>query len=270
MLKRFIEAQNKYYIIANSELKNGRKESHWMWFIFPQIIGLGKSEISKYYAISNVEEAEQYMENEYLRSNYDSLCKILLKLKENDVTKIFGDIDSLKLHSSLTLFYTVSKKEIYKKVLNKFFEGKLDYNTSIILRKIALENKMKEDTYCLRELNLTEEQEKFLIENDLIELVKESISHNNLICADLYDYKMILNRKEIVGYINNDNFKNIKMHKFKDAINPQVMLYVKGAQDLTTLQSFIDIISKQFGDINCTICVGNGESEKVFALITSE
>ena len=119
-MNRFIEAQKKYFLVAKEELKNGRKESHWMWFIFPQIIGLGKSETSIYYSIKSIKEARLYMENEYLRKNYDCLCRILLRLEENDIVKVFGHLDSLKLHSSLTLFRYVTDKKLYTKVLNKF------------------------------------------------------------------------------------------------------------------------------------------------------
>ena len=113
MLDRFIKAQEKYFNIAEAELKNGRKESHWMWFIFPQIIGLGESETSVYYAIESIEEAKEYMKNEYLSKNYDSLCRILLRLEEkaqneqNEKLELKGEI--LLLKGEIKLLKTVLK-----------------------------------------------------------------------------------------------------------------------------------------------------------------
>ena len=85
-LERFIEAQEKSYEEALKEIKNGRKETHWMWYIFPQIAGLGMTYISNYYSIKSIEEAEEYLKNIQLRTNLEEITKELLKLK----TKILG------------------------------------------------------------------------------------------------------------------------------------------------------------------------------------
>ena len=132
---RFIKQQEKYIKQVKSELKNGRKESHWMWFIFPQIKGLGRSEMSRYYAIKDLDEAKEYFENDYLKNNYLELCELLLKLEDKSSKEIFGYIDSNKLQSSLTLFYLVSKNKTIKDVLNKYYKGKLDDLTVNILNK---------------------------------------------------------------------------------------------------------------------------------------
>ena len=134
-LDRFIKQQNHFYEIAYKEIRKGRKESHWMWFIFPQIKGLGRSEISKYYAIKDIDEAKEYFGNLYLRNNYLNLCELLLKLKTNNAEEIFGYIDSRKLHSSLTLFFIVSKNEIIKNVLDKYYLGTMDKETLRIINK---------------------------------------------------------------------------------------------------------------------------------------
>ena len=133
-LDRFIKKQNHYYEIAYKEIRKGRKESHWMWFIFPQIKGLGRSEISKYYAIKDIDEAKEYFGNLYLRNNYLNLCELLLKLKINNAEDIFGYIDSRKLHSSLTLFYIVTRNELIMNVLDKYYLGTMDKETLRILK----------------------------------------------------------------------------------------------------------------------------------------
>lgn len=134
-INRFIEAQNRYHNIALNELKNGRKQTHWMWFIFPQIQGLGSSSMAQYYAINDINEAKEYWSNEYLRKNYLELCEVLLNLDDNNSKNIFGYIDSIKLQSSLTLFYQVENIELITKLINKFYNGELDIKTINILNK---------------------------------------------------------------------------------------------------------------------------------------
>lgn len=129
-MKRFLDKVDMFEDIL-SEIKSGRKRSHWMWFAFPQIKGLGRSEIAQYYAILDKNEAVQFVNHEILGENIKILCEELLKLKENDPEKIFGNIDALKLKSSMTLFYTATNDEIFKKVLDKFYEGKLDENSKV-------------------------------------------------------------------------------------------------------------------------------------------
>ncbi len=101
-LKRFIDVQEADYPIALSEVRNGRKQSHWMWYIFPQIQGLGFSETSKFYAIKNINEAEEFLNHPVLGSRLVHICNELLELKSNDANKIFGSPDDLKLKSSMT------------------------------------------------------------------------------------------------------------------------------------------------------------------------
>ena len=119
--------------------------------MFPQIRGLGKSELSKYFAIKNLLEAKEYFNNEYLRNNYLSLVELLLNSKENDAEKIFGYIDSRKLHSSLTLFYIVSRNQMIKGLLDKFYYGQFD---SFTIRKIQDDrnidhNDISNNWYCI-------------------------------------------------------------------------------------------------------------------------
>lgn len=129
-LNRFLQVQEFKYDIALKEIKNGRKESHWMWYIFPQILGLGFSENAIFYSIYNQEEAESYMNNEILRKRLLEITNEVLKLKETDIEKVFGSIDSIKLKSSMTLFNIVApEEEVFKKVLDKYFNGEEDQKT---------------------------------------------------------------------------------------------------------------------------------------------
>ena len=135
-VQRFVEAQQVNFDTALSELKAGKKTSHWMWYIFPQIKGLGKSEISKYYAIQNIEEAREYLNNEYLSHNMNELLDVLLKQNTSNPTDIFGKPDDMKLKSSMTLFALADKNnEKYKKVLEKYFFGDFDKRTINIINK---------------------------------------------------------------------------------------------------------------------------------------
>ena len=134
-MERFIKAQKIYYNDALKELRNGKKESHWMWFIFPQIRGLGSSFNTEYYGIKDLEEAREYWSNEYLRNNYLELCNVLLSLDDNNARQIFGYTDGVKLKSSLTLFYLSSNSEVIHKVLGKFYNYELDMKTISLLQK---------------------------------------------------------------------------------------------------------------------------------------
>lgn len=134
-LKRFIEAQNKYYDIALLEIKNGQKKTHWMWYIFPQLIDLGYSTTSKYYGIKNIEEAQSYLENQYLRNNLIEISKELYK-QNTDILDILGYPDNLKLKSSMTLFSQANPEIIvFKEILNKFYDGEKDQKTLELLKK---------------------------------------------------------------------------------------------------------------------------------------
>lgn len=135
-INRFIEAQDECYDDVKEELLNEKKLTHWMWFIFPQIKGLGYSSISVYYALDGIEETKLYLDNKILKDRMYELCNILLNTKSNDVIDIFGVVDSKKLCSSMTLFYSVSKEDIFKKVLDKFFDSRLDNKTITLLKQI--------------------------------------------------------------------------------------------------------------------------------------
>ncbi|MBO5224158.1 MAG: DUF1810 domain-containing protein [Clostridia bacterium] len=127
-VERFINAQNGEFEKAFSELKNGKKQTHWIWYIFPQLRCLGRSPTAQYYGIENLEEAKAYCNNELLGGRYVQCCKVLEGLAQNNPVYIMGDIDALKLCSSLTLFYVADEKNrgLYKGLIDKFYGGKFD------------------------------------------------------------------------------------------------------------------------------------------------
>ncbi len=111
-LKRFLDAQQKDYETALAEIRNGRKTSHWMWYIFPQIDGLGFSSTSKYYAIKNLAEAKQFLEHPLLGKRLINISKELLALPGHDAHQIFGSPDDRKLRSSMTLFASLPNADL--------------------------------------------------------------------------------------------------------------------------------------------------------------
>jgi uncharacterized protein (DUF1810 family) len=129
-LKRFLDAQENSYARALAEIKSGTKRSHWMWYIFPQIQGLGLSETSKHYAIKDAAEAAAYLAHPVLGSRLVAICQALLALQSSDAHAIFGSPDDIKLHSSMTLFATVPGADVvFGAVLDKFFNGRQDLRT---------------------------------------------------------------------------------------------------------------------------------------------
>ncbi|TKC62133.1 DUF1810 domain-containing protein [Pedobacter hiemivivus] len=133
-LERFIAAQKSVYQTALNELKAGKKQSHWMWYIFPQIQGLGYTEISKRYAIQDLDEAAEYLEHRMLGPRLILLSRVLLGLETSDAHKIFGSPDDLKLKSCMTLFSQVPGTDpVFGLVLKKFFNGLKDHITLKIL-----------------------------------------------------------------------------------------------------------------------------------------
>jgi uncharacterized protein (DUF1810 family) len=135
-LNRFVDAQKTDYQQALSEIKNGRKRSHWMWYIFPQIQGLGFSETSRYYGIKDAAEAAAYLAHPVLGSRLVDICEELLKLSSSNATSIFGSPDDVKLKSSMTLFAALpGANPVFQQVLDKFFNGTKDAKTLQIIGK---------------------------------------------------------------------------------------------------------------------------------------
>ena len=133
-LERFIKAQDHSYETALNEIKNGRKQSHWMWYIFPQFKGLGQSATSRQYAIKSKEEAQAFFDHEILGSRLVEITNTLLQLKGLTANAIFGNPDDLKLKSCMTLFAAIQDKNTcFQEVLNKYYAGKPDDKTLKLL-----------------------------------------------------------------------------------------------------------------------------------------
>jgi len=144
-LNRFKTAQDSCYGEVLAEIKHGKKASHWMWFVFPQIAGLGKSETAKQYEIANLEEAEHYLRDELLSMRLLELTNILAyNVEGRTAEEIFGFPDYLKFHSSMTLFYAVVMTHIqfqnntdflcFEDAIRKYFDEKLDTSTLEIMK----------------------------------------------------------------------------------------------------------------------------------------
>jgi len=134
-LERFLKAQNLVYLKASQEIQNGKKRSHWMWYIFPQIIGLGSSETAKYYAIGDDKEAKAFLKHPVLGTNLRVITRTFLDLQNCSAEDVFGMLDSLKLHSCMTLFEAVSDNDtLFTAVIDKYFAGKRDSKTIALLQ----------------------------------------------------------------------------------------------------------------------------------------
>ena len=136
-LTRFLFAQEDVFETALSELRRGRKESHWMWFVFPQLAGLGHSAMARRYAIRDLDEARAYLEDTILVPRLISCCQALLSLQGKTASQIFGDPDELKLRSSMTLFALAGRQgPDFEEVLAKYFCG---YRDRLALEQCACE-----------------------------------------------------------------------------------------------------------------------------------
>ena len=133
-IERFVEPSNRMYEIALGEIKKGKKQSHWMWFIFPQLKGLGKTSTSDYYGITDVEEATIFLNHPILGKRLIEITNSVLQIQNKTAFEIFGTPDYLKLKSSMTLFSLANRKNlVFKNVLDKFYNGYEDGLTKIKL-----------------------------------------------------------------------------------------------------------------------------------------
>jgi uncharacterized protein (DUF1810 family) len=129
-LSRYVEAQNGVIERAMAELRAGRKTSHWMWFVFPQMAGLGRSAMAQEYAVSSLDEARAYLQHPVLGPRLIECASIVAANESETADQIFGDVDAQKLRSSMTLFQRAEPEEpVFGRVLDRFFEGAADYET---------------------------------------------------------------------------------------------------------------------------------------------
>jgi uncharacterized protein (DUF1810 family) len=126
-LDRFLSAQEQTYEIALKEIEQGHKRSHWMWYVFPQLRGFGMSHRSHFYGIIDQSEAGEYLAHPILGDRLVRICEALLLIEDKTAEDIFGDIDALKLKSSMTLFaIACGEKSVFHRVLDKYFNGEMD------------------------------------------------------------------------------------------------------------------------------------------------
>jgi uncharacterized protein (DUF1810 family) len=137
-LARFVSAQEPVFESALSELENGQKKSHWMWFIFPQIEGLGYSETSRYYSIKSIDEARQYLNHPILGPRLLKCAETVLAIGGRTASEIFGSPDDMKFKSSMTLFACVTVSDsLFARVIEKYFDGERDKKTEFLLGQRA-------------------------------------------------------------------------------------------------------------------------------------
>ena len=258
-INRFIDKQKVMYAIAFQEIKSGRKKTHWMWYIFPQIKGLGSSSISQYFAIKDKKEALEFFDNEYLRCNYLRLCELLIESDINNPIQIFGEVDSLKLHSSLTLFYLISGNPIIHHTLEKFFELELDTFTierlSLNLNvPISIQEKIEY-------LNISNENYELINSLNMLDIIKKMISEHNDINLCLQDMKYVLSKKNIIGYVLEDANHDLIINYLSKSKAQHVLLcvYDKG----------LNLKQYETKFINCSIfyCYKKSKYKNIVGLI---
>jgi uncharacterized protein (DUF1810 family) len=136
-LSRFTSAQESIYDSVLAELRSGRKRTHWMWYIFPQIDGLGHSATSKHYAIKSLEEARQYLNHPVLGKRLLECAEAVFTIEGRSASEIFGYPDDLKLKSSMTLFaYVADPHSVFARILDKYFNGERDGLTLQLLENL--------------------------------------------------------------------------------------------------------------------------------------
>ena len=132
-LDRFVEAQTLSYKTALAEIQRGAKRAHWMWYIFPQIAGPGQSSTARHFAIRSADEARAYLDHPLLGPRYVECVAALQDLPTSDPVAVFGDLDAVKLRSSLTLFEAVRPNSLLAAAIDRWFHGQRDVATLALL-----------------------------------------------------------------------------------------------------------------------------------------
>ncbi len=133
-LERFLDAQRFDYASALAEIKAGQKTTHWIWYIFPQMKGLGHSPNSQYYGITSLDEAKEYLSHPVLGTRLRKITEALLAIEGKSAEEILSRIDAQKVKSSMTLFNAASPGDIFEKVLEKYYAGKVDGKTLGVMK----------------------------------------------------------------------------------------------------------------------------------------
>jgi uncharacterized protein (DUF1810 family) len=133
-LDRFVAAQQGTYDSVLDELRRGRKTGHWIWFVFPQVAGLGRSELSRHYAIASLDEARAYLADPVLGARLRECACIVLATRERTAEQVFGSLDAMKVRSSMTLFHRADPADpLFSEVLDRYFGGIADAATDALL-----------------------------------------------------------------------------------------------------------------------------------------
>jgi uncharacterized protein (DUF1810 family) len=133
-LERFVAAQQGVYEGVLRELRQGRKTGHWIWFIFPQVAGLGRSDVSRFYAIESIDEARAYLDHPILGPRLRECVSAVLSTSDRTAEHIFGSLDAIKVRSSMTLFHRAAPEEpLFKMMLERFYRGVMDESTIALL-----------------------------------------------------------------------------------------------------------------------------------------
>ena len=140
-LERFVDAQERMYNMALTEVKSGKKLSHWIWYIFPQLKGLGMTGNSHYYGIDNIEEAKAYLQHPILGARLREITSVFLGLTGKNAQDVFGYLDAMKVRSCMTLFNEVADDDLFRKVLERYYSGLADERTLAILVKLDIKSR---------------------------------------------------------------------------------------------------------------------------------
>jgi uncharacterized protein (DUF1810 family) len=136
-LDRFVEAQHGSYDVALGEIRRGRKRSHWMWFVFPQFAGLGHSAMAQRFAIGSLDEARAYLAHPVLGARLRACVEALQDLEQGTAGEVFGEVDAMKLRSSLTLFAEAGGERLFVAALERWFDGEEDMTTQLLIGERA-------------------------------------------------------------------------------------------------------------------------------------
>ena len=237
-LDRFLKAQEKQYEIALNEIKSGKKQTCWIWYIFPQIKGLAFSDMSKIYDIENVDEAIEYLNNDILRTRLMEICQALLDLGKVDINQVMGFPDDLKLKSSMTLFKEAEAKSlddekcdnIFQKVLDQFFDGEDDPKTLVVLQKQEFEKEFGTKIETKEEINMNE---NIIANNIKIDNIDSNLNINVQKNNTIEDNEITINKMMTPETPGNDNDEIINNNNIN--INEETKLKEKKDFRITSL-----------------------------------
>ena len=221
-IKRFLEAQKKEYEIARKEIAQGKKESHWIWYIYPQIKGLGMSYMDQIYSIKSIQEGLEYKNDEILFKRLLEMTKLLLEIKHNNIKEVMWYPDDLKLRSCMTLFSLISDEKIFDKVIDKFYEGEKDLKTISILKDMLIkEEKNLESKFCQKfekKINKIEKEELLKLKKKEEEEKIKKEKEREIALKKLKEKNESINKKDGNSTTNNkiNEINNKKIIKNKD------------------------------------------------------